>query len=196
MPNPAFDAVPAQRSVIAAPLKSSSGLVPMSDKFVLAGYDFDCYDKYFCLKPPILLVVAALLLCRDVVLPLLVAALAVFGVSNSNSDFVVGSGRQWTSVASALPAALVLYALLARVPTASRFVRWISSQGRLLLGASAGVQLLLLYSENHVSLGSGSSVSEVSLAMMAVDLIILCYIAFSRRVRDTFRDFPAQEPGA
>ena len=85
--------------------------------------------------------------------------------------------------------AAVLYLFIRRVPTASRAVRWAWSRGKVLLLISA----MLDVAANFARLprdGVFNDLSVISCMSIAIDLVIIGYGMMSRRVRDTFADFP------
>jgi hypothetical protein len=91
---------------------------------------------------------------------------------------------------AAVPAALVLYALGARMPTAPAFVRFIWRHGRSLMAVSALTSIALTVvqygSDPRRWLNSSLAVKAIVLA----ELGIVGYVFLSSRVRQTFMDFP------
>jgi hypothetical protein len=89
-----------------------------------------------------------------------------------------------------LIAAVVLYVMCRRVPTASGPVRWIWARGRVFLGAAAALDIALL-STAVIREGNSNDLPLSSLFAAMVDLYFLLYILAARRVRDAFSEFPA-----
>ncbi len=146
------------------------------------------YDDYLCLKPPLLLWLVVIYLSRAISLPV---AMAIGSVSGVGSDALALLRQLWTleELFPSLFAALVLYAMCRRVPTASKQVRWIWAHGLLLLSVAAGTDLvlsLLTAARNW----DNSEQSLPSLFIAGIDLYSLLYIVATRRVRDTFAVFP------
>jgi hypothetical protein len=152
-------------------------------------YSASSYDDHLCLKPPLLLWLAVVYLSRAVTLP---AAMGIGTFAGVNADAIALFHGLW-SIQTLLPSAIalcVLYALCRRVPSASMPVRWIWANGRILLAASAGTDLLL----SLISLIQQGEIDDqtlMSLLTGAVDAYFLLYILLARRVRDAFSEFPA-----
>ena len=146
------------------------------------------YDAYFCLKPPLLLWVAVLYLSKALTLPAIAAVGAYAGV---NADAISLLKRFWSAEAllPSLIAAVILYTLCRRLPTASKQVRWIWAHGRIFLAFSAGIDLLLSLTP---AIRAGEMNDQVlwSLFNATIDVYFLAYILTARRVRDTFSEFP------
>jgi ABC-type dipeptide/oligopeptide/nickel transport system permease subunit len=151
-------------------------------------YSLYSYDDYFCLKPPALLWIGALFLSRAVSLPLAVGIAHFAGVSSDATQVL----QRVVSVQTLLPSALaatVLFAMCRRSPQASSAVRWIWSRGRILLAAAAVIDFVLAaYALASTDSADGQSLPTVVTA--ALDVYLLAYVWFTRRVRDTFADFP------
>ena len=146
------------------------------------------YDEDMCLKPPLLLWLAVLFLSRAVVLPLVSGLGHVIGVDSH----AISMMRDLWSEDQLLPAVLaipVLIALFRRAPAASSPLRWIWAKGRLLLGASAALDLVLPFA-NEYWRHQPIDVAPLSLCTGAFDLYFLAYIIAARRMRDTFSEFP------
>ncbi len=152
-------------------------------------YDDSAYDKYLSLKPSLSVWLAALFLSREITLPLCMGMAHVAGVNNE----ALGVMRQlWSfdfTMLPAIPAATLLYLFIRRIPTASRAVRWLWSQGRVLLVISAALDVAAILASMR-----RTEITDLTLAActsMAVDVTIVGYSLISQRVRDTFDDFPA-----
>lgn len=151
-------------------------------------YADSAYDQYLCLKPSPLLWLAALFISREVTLPLLMGISQVAGV---NADALAMVRKFWNFNASLLPAllgALLLFTFFRRTPQAPRQVRWVWHHGvQLLFTAAAADFLLALFAVWNEGVSAQSAVA------IPVDLLLLGYVFCSRRVRDTFADFPPYE---
>jgi hypothetical protein len=151
-------------------------------------YGESSYDHHMCLKPPLLLWLAVLYLCRAVTLP---AAMGIGTVAGVNADAIALFHGLW-SIQTLLPSAIalcVLYALCRRLPNASMPVRWIWANGRILLALSAGTDLVLSLIA-LIRQGEIDDQALMSLLAAAVDAYFLLYILLARRVRDAFAEFP------
>jgi hypothetical protein len=147
-------------------------------------YDYGCYDQYFCLKPPLLLILAIVFLCRGFLMPFIVLLTSVKRAAGDTAALVSGSEHA-VSMLAAVPAVLVLYAMIRRVPEANRFARWAWKHARFLLtlsilfDVSLGIVTLHLHEQ------------ALTAVRLALDLYILIYIHSAKRVKDTLSDFPA-----
>jgi len=151
-------------------------------------YPLSHYDGQFCLKPPMMMWLAILYLSRGVTLPLIIALGQFSGVDSRAADTV---RELWSAdeLAPSAIAALVLYALWRRVPSASRGVRWIWSNGRVVLAVAAIVDLGMLL----IGMGRIGEPTDQSIGLAAagiVDAYFLAYVLAARRIRDTFAEFP------
>ena len=160
----------------------------MNKRAEIEAYGLDSYDDYLCLRPTKLLIACMLFLCRGILLS------AAIGLSRGVPAVlrgIVTAQTLWTGVIAAIPAALVLYALSARAPGASAFVRFSWRHGRALMAVSAlayiGFTVAELGSNPHRWLTS----SIPGEALVLVELGIIVYLALSQRVRQTFLQFPA-----
>jgi hypothetical protein len=133
--------------------------------------------------------VAVLYLSRAVTLPIVMAIGHFTGVDSR----AISSFRDLWSLDALIPsliAAVILYALCRRVPTAPRPVRWIWARGRILLIVAALLDIGL----NLNSLIRQGVIGELSVLppiAAALDLYFLLYIIAARRVRSVFAEFPA-----
>jgi hypothetical protein len=156
-----------------------------------SSYHASSYDHYACLKPPLLLWVAVLYLSRGLTLP---AAMALGHLSGVDPRAIEAFRGLWSpqSLAPSLIAAVILYVLCRRVPTAPRWVRWVWSRGRAFLAGAAVLDIALLARE-LIRPGEIDDASLLSSCAALVDVYLLLYILAARRVRDTFREFPAAD---
>ena len=152
-------------------------------------YPASHYDDHMCLKPPLMLWAAVLYLSRAITLPIVLAIGSFSGVNSKAIDLF---HRFW-SVEALIPsviAAVVLYALGRRVPTASRLVRWIWTHGQIFLAVSAVLDIALMVI-SLIRQGEINDQSLLSLCAAAVDGYFLVYVLAARRVRHAFAEFPA-----
>jgi hypothetical protein len=99
----------------------------MNKRFEIETYGVGSYDDFFCLRPPWLLIASLIFLCRSIV------AIGAFGLGGNGAEDVlsfVDKGALWSGCLAAVPALLVLYAAVARAPTAPAFVKWSWKHGR------------------------------------------------------------------
>jgi len=156
--------------------------------FPTNSYPESYYDDRMCLKPPLLLWLAATYLSRAITLPLLMAIAHFAGVDSR----AISALREYWSVDSLIPsliAALIMVALFRRVPSAPRPVRWIWARGQILLAVSAILDIAL---QAIAAIGQGeiNNLSLLSAAAAVVDLYFLVYVLAASRVRHVFSEFP------
>jgi hypothetical protein len=141
-----------------------------------------------CLKPTLLLWLAAVFLSRAVMLPILIGVGHVAGV---NADAMTLLRDYWSEdqLIPAVAAFPVLCTFCRRVPTASTLVRRIWAHGRLLLSLAAALDLALPLA---VALWRREVPGQSGTLLLtgAIDVYFLAYLLAARRVRDTFLDFP------
>lgn len=157
-------------------------------------YDPSCYDRYLCLKPPLMLWVVVLYLSRAIV----VSFLAQISNASGGGD-TVGGLRGLFTASALLPsflACLVLAALLLRSPASGSLARWFFARGRLILACAAVLDLGLGLPESLWRHGELGEVGLGGLLGAAFDVYLLVYLLASRRTRDVFAAYPAAEPPA
>jgi hypothetical protein len=152
-------------------------------------YDPSNFDEDMCLKPPLLLWLAVLFLCRGIVLPL---GVGIGHVAGLDAGAMTALRAFWRvdELVPALFAVPILYALFRRTAKASRSTRWLWAHGRSFLALSAAVDAALsVYSMMSRDLDD----SAAAVCAVVADLYFLFYVLKARRVRDTFSDFPLPE---
>lgn len=160
----------------------------MSKSYDIRRYEAWSFDDYFCLKPPAVLTAAIIYLCRSF---LLLAIYMLGSIKGSTGDMglLLQTGDHPSSLAiTAVPAALVLFALIRRSPSGGRFPRSIWKRGRALLATSALLEIgMAVFYLTTLTAGETPS---LAVAFLFLDVYILSYVLFSKRVKDTFSDFP------
>jgi hypothetical protein len=151
-------------------------------------YPASHYDDQMCLKPPLLLWVAVLYLSRAITLPIAMALGHFAGVDEKAITLFRGIWSADALIPSTI-AAVMLYALVRRLPTASPPVRWIWAHGRMVLAVSAALDIAsILFA--LIRRGEINDQSIWSMIAAALDLYFLLYILAARRVREAFSQFP------
>jgi hypothetical protein len=147
------------------------------------------YDEQLCLKQPLLLWVAVLYLSRAITLPIAMAIAHFAGVDSR----AITLFRAFWSIDALIPsliAAVILYALIRRTPTASSAVRWVWARGRIILAIAAVLDIVV----SLISLTRQWEINDQALwsaCAMMIDAYFLVYILVARRVRHAFAEFPA-----
>lgn len=162
----------------------------LEKRFDARRYDLGCYDKYFCLKPPVLLIAMIVFLCRDFLLPLIVAAGSMKG-GGDGLFASVANIRQPHWFIAGLPALLVFYSLVRRVPKGDVVARWLWRQGRWLLSLSILLGMYPLLQTLQHRLGRLNDSELPLLLVLFIEVASLLYLWLWRRAGDAFRDFPA-----
>jgi hypothetical protein len=147
------------------------------------------YDDEMCLKPPLLLWLAVLFLCRAIMLPVVIGVGHVAGV---NADAMTQLRDFWSAdqLVPAVIAIPVLCALCWRSGSAPDALRRVWARGRVILALSAAVDIALPIA-SQLWQRQITDQFVVTLFASGVDVYFLVYILAARRVRDTFLDFPA-----
>jgi hypothetical protein len=153
------------------------------------GYSPSSYDDNFCLKPPALLWLAALYLSRAFVLLLASNLVTVIRMDPSIAAMLRGAVNVYSLLPSVI-AALVLYALVFRAPSSTRFIRWIWGHGRSILALAAILDCAALIVGSGMIGGDVSDLAAGPLVATLFDIYFLIYILATRRVRDVFASFP------
>lgn len=155
-------------------------------------YSASNYDAEMCLKPPVLLWLAVLFLCRAIMLPIVIGIGHIAGV---NADAMTQLRDFWNAeqLVPALIAIPVLCALCWRSGSAPDVLRYIWARGRVLLALSAAVDIVLPVVSQLLQRQITDQFTA-TLFTSGVDVYFLAYILAARRVRDTFLDFPPPLP--
>lgn len=153
------------------------------------GYSPSSYDDHFCLKPPLLLWLAALYLSRAFVL-LLASNLATLSRVRPETVAMLRDAVSVWALVPSLIAAPVLYALVFRAPSSKKLVRWIWAHGRSILVLAAILDCITSVAGSGVIGGDVSDLAAAPLLTALFDAYFLVYILVTRRIRDVFTDFP------
>lgn len=149
-------------------------------------YPANRYDEHLVLKVPPMLWLAMLFLVRHAILILLSYLPRTGDAMLYLRDLV----EPWFLLAD-VPAALVLFAAVRRKPGAMDWICATWRSGRLLLGTSALLYLILLagtmaLSARHLL----SIVNEALILSVFLNLAVIAYLGRSPLVRDVFGEFP------
>ena len=163
----------------------------MAERDYRQNLTLDDLDEYGCLKISFGLWIVIVYLCRHLVLLILGAtsSLANFTYGQLGASYSVIYSHPWFLAASA-PAVAVLLAAIRRSPSAPAVIRNLWRVGAPLLVAAAVLDLAILGA--LLGLG-GVSIKTSHFFQAFVDVICLVYLTRTRRVRDTFADFPSAQ---
>ena len=155
-------------------------------------YTPDDFTKDGVLKVSPLLWIVIIYLSRHVLI-LLLGAVSQFIGSRKGID-TSGLAALYSSPAfvwASIPALAVVVTHFRRIPNTQPIFRLLWSQGHWLLGAAAGLDFLIL--ATHWWLGT-LAINEFQIAGLFIDSYIISYLIRSKRVQDTFEDFPSPDP--
>jgi hypothetical protein len=154
-------------------------------------YSFKDYDKYFSLKlctglwlavfyfmhPYLLLLSGLQVKNRD-------AAALKNMIYPDNFSMVI-------AILATIPALFFIYAWARRSPGGSALVKFIWRNGSMVLTLAALLNIATVFMP--LLLGSGHRIQIVGWVQVGISSVIIIYVQFSRRVRDTFADFPEEK---
>jgi len=150
-------------------------------------YDINDYDENLCLRVSPVMWIAILFLFRAY----LIALLSVVNFSDKLAliNMFYSNHLQLSLGALAgIPVFVVLFAWRNRKPGASVRTRWIWRNGRSFLVASAGLNIIAVFLPTLT--GMSHRVDTIGQAQVALSGAVLVFLFISKRVSDTFSDFP------
>ncbi len=155
-------------------------------------YPFSAYDSHLCLTFSTSMWLASLFLIRP--FAILIMSVVKKGDRTGLLDQIYGSNisTMYLEIIAALPAILILFALMNRKPGASKQIKWIWSYGRILLLSSTLLNILSLFTP--LLWKSNIRMDAPELIKLAICIAVIIFLLKSERVKDTFNDFP--QPGA
>ncbi len=162
-------------------------------------YSFEDFNQHNVLKIPFTLKLTTIYLLKHFFLAFIpVLALLPKMRMQSMSDMLVQFAHQVTTtelLLSCIPAMLVFGAMGRRLPyiEENSFYRKIWRNGRILLLIS--VSLELLFFTMYLLLGT-KSISEYTLGLLYIDVMIVLYLVRAQRVKDVFAEFPDYDENA
>lgn len=163
----------------------------MSKRYGGRLYSIEHFDRHLSLKPPLALMLCWLFLCRDLLFAVIGAASSMKGRGMDLGLLAAHEHRVF--FAAGLVLALPVFgAYVHRAPDAGGAVRWLWTNGPLLLAASALVQTVPALLE-VLNGGPWRAPFHSSPWMLIMSAAVAGYVLCSKRVRDTFSDFPERE---
>ena len=158
-------------------------------------YDFKDYDKYMCLKISLEMWLIIVYLMRP--FPVLISSFrggrgGAKGVKGADGikqilypdDFTLVLG-----ILATIPAILFMIAVMKRKPSAGAFFRGVWRNGALMLSMAAVMNIVIVFIP--ILTGVISKVHMTGWVQVAISIAIIFYLNTSKRVKDTFEDFPA-----
>jgi hypothetical protein len=93
------------------------------------------------------------------------------------------------AVLASIPAIFVIVAWIKKNPASPAFIRKVWQHGAMILTISAVLNIVIVFVP--LMTGTVRSINMVGWGQLGVSLLIIGYLYFSERVRDTFADFPS-----
>jgi hypothetical protein len=153
-------------------------------------YDITDYDANLCLRVSPLMWVSMLFLFRAY----LIGLLSVVNFNDRMALINMLYSNHWQLSLGALagiPVLVVLYAWRGRKPEASVRTQWIWRNGRSFLVTSAALNIVALFLP--ILTGISRHMDGIGQAQVALCGAVLVFLFISKRVPDTFSDFPRPE---
>jgi len=156
-------------------------------------YSFSAYDQYLALKIDFKLWLVIVYFLRPVLVKL--ASFRSRGEAKEGALKVMemlypDDFSLFIALAVTIPTVLVLIAYAKRKPGASTFIRRIWSNGAILLMVTAVLNMAIVVLP--LLTGSIHHLGVYGWGQIAVAVFIFGYLFASRRVKDTFADFPVE----
>lgn len=158
-------------------------------------YDFRAYDKHLCLKVSFRMWLIIMYFLRPYILVFSTIRLGksagpVEGIDGLKQMVYPDDFSLTLGVLATLPVLIFIVAWAKRVPTAGTFIRSVWRNGALLLSVAAALNIVIVFVP--MLAGVVSRIDTAGWIQIALPVIILVYLHTSKRVKDTFADFPAE----
>jgi len=161
-------------------------------------YSFSDYDKYMSLK----LDFEMWLIITYFLRPFIMKVSTIQMGRGAKSDTVSGLKDLvyphdfgfFIAFLATIPVLLLVFAYAKRKPGASGLVRKIWHNGRMLLMVTAVLNIIIIFVPFMVDLTH--RINVLGWAQLAIAIYIIYYLYITQRVKDTFADFPKDDPEA
>ena len=161
-------------------------------------YSFSDYDKYMSLKLDLEVWLIIAYFLRPFILKVSTIQMGRGAKSDSVSglkDLVYPNDFGFfVAFLATIPILILVFAYAKRKPDASGLVRKIWHKGRMLLIVTAVLNLIIIFVPFVVDLTY--RINMLGWAQLAIAVFILFYLYTTQRVKDTFADFPKDDPEA
>ena len=151
-------------------------------------YPFDEFDQHLCLKPPLGLTLCLIFLCRDLLFAIDSMLSSARG-SGIDMSMLISHRHHLIFIAGMMPALAVFWAHLRRLPGRSGVVRVVWQTGAVMLTAAVAIQSIPALMALWQGRWSGGELFESPWLLIPM-AGILSYLFASKRLRDTFSDYP------
>jgi len=162
-------------------------------------YSFSAYDKYMSLK----LDSGTWLIIAYFLRPFILKVSTIqMGRGGANSASVSGLKDMvyptdfgfFLAFLATIPVLILVFAYVKRKPGTSGLVRKIWHNGRMLLVVAAVLNMIIIFVPFLVDLTH--RINMLGWAQLAIAIFIIHYLYTTQRVKDTFADFPQDDPEA
>lgn len=161
-------------------------------------YSFSDYDKYMSLKLDLEVWLIIAYFLRPFILKVSTIQMGRGAKSDSVSglkDLVYPNDFGFfVAFLATIPILILVFAYAKRKPGVSGLVRKIWHKGRMLLIVTAVLNLIIIFVPFMVDLTY--RINMLGWAQLAIAVFILFYLYTTQRVKDTFADFPKDDPEA
>ena len=161
-------------------------------------YSFSDYDKHMSLKLDLEMWLIIVYFLRPFILKVSTIQMGRGAKSDSVSglkDLVYPNDFGFfIAFLATIPVLILVFAYVKRKPGASGLVRKIWHNGRMLLVATAVLNLIIIFIPFLMDLTY--RINMLGWAQLAIAVFILFYLYTTQRVKDTFVDFPKDDPEA
>jgi hypothetical protein len=161
-------------------------------------YSFSDYDKYMSLKPGLEVWLMIAYFLRPFILKISTIQMGRGAKSGSVSglkDLVYPNDFGFfIAFLATIPVLILVFAYAKRKPGASGLVRKIWHKGRMLLIVTAVLNLIIIFVPFLVDLTY--RMNMLGWVQLAIAVYIIFYLYTTQRVKDTFADFPKDDPEA
>ena len=160
-------------------------------------YDFKDYDKYLSLKPSFELWVIIVYFLR----PLILKASTIQMGRGAKSSSVSGLKDMiypddfgfFLAIATTIPVLVVIFAYAKRKPEAPDYIQTLWRNGGKLLVLTAILNIAVVFAPFVLDISH--RVNPMGWGQLVIAVCIIAYLLTSKRVRDTFVDFPVAAEG-
>jgi len=159
-------------------------------------YSFNDYDKYMSLKPEFELWLIIVYFLRPFIMKISTIQMGFGAKSDSVSglkDLVYPNDFGFfIAFLATIPVLLLIMVYMKRKPGASGWVRKIWHKGKQLLLATAVFNMVIIFIPFLMDLTH--KINMLGWGQLAIAAYIVFYLYTTQRVKDTFADFPKDEP--
>ena len=162
-------------------------------------YSFSDYDKYMSLKLDFAVWLIIAYFLRPFILKVSTIQMGRGGVKSDSvsglKDLVYPNDFGFfIAFFATIPVLLLIFAYAKRKPGASGLVRKIWHTGRTLLIVTAVLNIIIIFLPFLMDLTH--RINMLGWVQLAIAIIIIYYLYTTQRVKDTFADFPKDDPEA